>query len=121
MLAGDTLRSAADLSLPMVGVTLASRAGYFQQKIDGMGRQIELPEMWDPALHARQAAAKVAVQIERRRVWVGAWVYRIEGLTGGCIPAQLIELSGQLQQWGEMEAAVRLAKLADWSPEPIEA
>ncbi len=91
VLAGDTLRSAADLSLPMVGVTLASRAGYFQQKIDGMGRQIELPEMWDPALHARQAAAKVAVQIERRRVWVGAWVYRIEGLTGGCIPVLLLD------------------------------
>lgn len=91
VLAGDTLRSAADLALPMVGVTLASRAGYFQQKIDGMGRQIELPDMWDPAEYAQPAAAKVAVQIERRRVWVGAWIYRIEGLSGGCVPVVLLD------------------------------
>ncbi len=91
VLAGDTLRSAADLALPMVGVTLASRAGYFLQKIDSLGRQIELPQMWDPAVHASPAAAKVAVQIERRRVWVGAWVYRIEGLAGDCIPVLLLD------------------------------
>lgn len=91
VLAGDTLRSAADLAVPMVGVTLASRAGYFQQKIDSLGRQIELPQMWDPALYAKPAAAKVAVQIERRRVWVGAWVYRIEGLAGACIPVLLLD------------------------------
>jgi starch phosphorylase len=91
VLAGDTLRSAADLALPMVGVTLASRAGYFQQRVDSLGRQIELPQMWDPAVHAKQAAAKVAVQIERRRVWVGAWLYRIEGLTGACIPVLLLD------------------------------
>jgi glycogen phosphorylase len=91
VLAGDTLRSAADLALPMVGVTLASRAGYFEQRIDSLGRQIELPQMWDPASRALPAAAKVAVQIERRRVWVGAWIYRIEGFAGGCIPVLLLD------------------------------
>jgi starch phosphorylase len=91
VLAGDTLRSAADLALPMVGVTLASRAGYFQQKIDGLGRQIELPDMWNPAEHTQPAAAKVVVEIERRRVWVGAWVYRVQGLSGGCVPVLLLD------------------------------
>ena len=91
VLAGETLRSAADLALPMVGVTLASRAGYFQQRVDSLGRQIELPQMWDPAVHAKQAAAKVAVQIEGRRVWVGAWIYRIEGLAGTCVPVLLLD------------------------------
>lgn len=91
VLAGDTLRSAADLALPMVGVTLASRAGYFQQKIDSLGRQIELPQMWDPALHAQLAAAKVAVRIERRRVWVGSWVYLIKGLAGASVPILLLD------------------------------
>ena len=43
VLAGDTLRTAADLSLPLVGVTLISRAGYFRQQIDSAGRQLELP------------------------------------------------------------------------------
>ena len=91
VLAGDTLRSAADLALPMVGVTLASRAGYFEQKIDALGRQIELPQMWDPSAHAEPACAKVAVQIERRTVWVGAWLYRIKGLGGALVPVILLD------------------------------
>jgi len=41
MLAGDTMRSAADLDLPMVAVSLASHAGYFRQEIDAQGRQME--------------------------------------------------------------------------------
>lgn len=31
ILAGDTLRAAADLGLPMIGVTLLHRKGYFRQ------------------------------------------------------------------------------------------
>lgn len=91
VLAGDTLRSAADLSLPMVGVTLASRAGYFEQKIDGLGRQLELPQMWEPADFSQPAPAKVAVQIEHRTVWVGAWLYRVNGLFGAQVPVLLLD------------------------------
>lgn len=91
VLAGDTLRSAADLDLPMVGVTLASRAGYFQQKIDGLGRQIELPEMWDPSVQTEPGCAKVSVQIEGRTVWVGAWLYRIIGQGGAQVPVILLD------------------------------
>ncbi|MBU3737122.1 MAG: alpha-glucan family phosphorylase [Methylobacterium sp.] len=79
VLAGDTLRSAADLAFPMVGVTLASRAGYFQQQIDAEGRQTESPQWWDPSAHARPVSGKVAVRIERRTVWVGAWLFCIDG------------------------------------------
>ena len=91
VLAGDTLRSAADLALPMVGITLASRAGYFEQKIDSLGRQIELPQMWEPAEHAKPALAKVAVSIEHRTVWVGAWVYCIKGFSGVLVPVLLLD------------------------------
>lgn len=91
VLAGDTLRSAADLALPMVGVTLASRAGYFEQKIDSLGRQIELPQIWNPADFAQPALAKIAVMIERRTVWVGAWIYRINGLAGAQVPVLLLD------------------------------
>ncbi|MCX7627549.1 MAG: alpha-glucan family phosphorylase [Methylophilaceae bacterium] len=91
VLAGDTLRSAADLSLPMVGVTLASRAGYFRQKIDSLGRQIEMPQMWEPAQYCTPAPAKVAVQIERRTVWVGAWHYCVEGSLGAKVPVLLLD------------------------------
>lgn len=91
VLAGDTLRSAADLGLPMIGVTLASRAGYFQQTIDDMGRQIELPQMWDPAQRCTPTPAKVAVRIENRTVWVGAWLYCVEGSLGTKVPVLLLD------------------------------
>ena len=48
VLAGDTLRSAADLGLPMVGVSLVHRKGYFFQRLDAEGRQLEEPVAWSP-------------------------------------------------------------------------
>ena len=40
ILAGDHCKTASDLRLPFVGVGLLYRRGYFQQRIDGHGRQI---------------------------------------------------------------------------------
>ena len=37
VLAGDTLKSCADLRVPVVGVTLLYRKGYFDQKFDEWG------------------------------------------------------------------------------------
>src|SRR5262245_58260404 len=61
VLAGDTLRSAADLNLPLVGVCLVSRAGYFHQDIDEQGVQSERAAIWDPARWTQALDAKVAV------------------------------------------------------------
>ncbi len=91
VLAGDTLRAAADLSLPLVGVTLVSRAGYFRQELDAEGRQIEHPALWDPARWAAPLDAKVAVWIEDRAVWVGGWLYVIESELGGRAPVILLD------------------------------
>src|SRR5256885_4241570 len=43
VLAGDTLRSAADLGVPMVGITLLHRKGYFEQHLDTAGAPKEQP------------------------------------------------------------------------------
>ena len=91
VLAGDTLRSSADLGLHMVGVTLVSRAGYFNQKIDAYGKQIELTQLWDPSAHAALLCTKISVKIEKRIVWVGAWLYRIVGLGGVEVPVILLD------------------------------
>ncbi|NGM88072.1 alpha-glucan family phosphorylase [Parapusillimonas sp. SGNA-6] len=90
VLAGDTMRSAADLDLPMVGVTLASRAGYFRQEIVD-GRQVEQPEFWNPERYAQSLRAKIAMQIDGREVWVGSWLYRVEGHLGGAVPVILLD------------------------------
>lgn len=91
VLAGDTLRSAADLSLPLVGVSLVSRAGYFHQVIDAQGRQGERPATWNPADWAAPLDARIAVRIEGRTVWLCAWLYVIESHMNGSAPVILLD------------------------------
>ncbi len=91
VLAGDTVRAAADLALPLVAVSLVSRAGYFRQEIDPQGRQTAHPAPWDPAAFARPVDAKIAVTIEDRLVWIGAWLYVLEGHMGGRQPVLLLD------------------------------
>jgi starch phosphorylase len=86
ILAGDTIKSAADLKLPLVAVTLLSRKGYFTQEIDAHGMQHEKPVVWDPARLMKHLPAKVKVQIEGRDVYIQAWMYKQESPTGGTIP-----------------------------------
>jgi len=91
ILAGDTVRSATDLELPMVAVSLVSRAGYFRQEIDVQGRQLEHPATWDPQRWAHPLDAKIAVTIDGRTVWIGAWLYVMEGSMGGRQPVLLLD------------------------------
>ena len=91
VLAGDTIRSAADLALPLVAVSLVSRRGNFRQEIDAQGRQIEHPAAWSPQDWAKPLDAKIAVTIEGRAVWIGAWLYVLEGHMGGRQPVLLLD------------------------------
>jgi starch phosphorylase len=90
VLAGDTMRTAADLRLPMVGVTLASRAGYLRQSIVD-GRQVEAHDWWQPDRWTRRLPVKVVVTIEGRDVWVRGWLYVVEGEMGGAVPIVLLD------------------------------
>lgn len=91
ILAGDTVRSAADLDLPMVAVSLVSHAGYFHQELDAQGRQTEHAATWEPARWAQPIDAKIAVRIDGRTVWIGAWLYVHEGHMGGRQPVLLLD------------------------------
>lgn len=91
VLAGDTLRSAADLKLPVVGVTLLHRKGYFRQHIDAQGNQTEGPVEWRPEEILREVPDRVAVSIEGRQVQVRAWRYTIRGVTGHEVPVLLLD------------------------------
>src|SRR4030067_2216652 len=91
VLAGDTLRSAADLNLPFVAVTLIYRKGYFYQKIDDKGHQIELPAEWDPSLLMTTSREKVTVILEGKPVYIQAWIYFVESVRGGNIPVIFLD------------------------------
>jgi len=91
VLAGDTVRSAADLELPMVFVTLASREGYLRQTIGPDGGQIDAPDPWNLAEHVTLLDAAVAVRIEERPVWILPWLYLHQCPHGGCTPVILLD------------------------------
>jgi len=91
VLAGDTLRAAADLELPLIGVTLISRDGFIRQQIDANGRQGELPDPWEPERWMTRLDAKIAVQVEGRRVWVQSWLYVLTGGGGSRIPVVMLD------------------------------
>jgi len=91
VLAGDTMRSAADLEIPMVAVTLVSRAGYFKQTLTADGHQAEQPEHWAPEKQCAPVDAKVALLLEGRRVWIQAWLYELRGHLNGVIPVLLLD------------------------------
>ena len=91
VLAGDTARSAADLELPLVIVTLISRTGYLLQKIDEYGNQVEQPDPWNPDDWAQPLRAKVAITIEQREVWIRPWLYILSGISGYEIPILLLD------------------------------
>ena len=91
ILAGDTIRSAADLEIPMAAVTLAHRQGYFRQQLDEHGNQSESYDEWSPADRLARIEAVVDLTIEGRRVRVGAWKHLCQGVTGHLIPVYLLD------------------------------
>ena len=91
ILAGDTLRSAADLGVPMVGVTLLHRKGYFRQHLDVQGNQWENPDVWKPEEILQPLEPQVAITIEGREVKVRAWRYNIPGLSGHQVPIYFLD------------------------------
>lgn len=91
VLAGDTIRSAADLNLPMIAVTLLCKKGYFTQDIDKTGWQVEYPTEWEPSRYMQLLPQKATVQIEGRDVVLQAWQYEVKSLTGGMVPVFFLD------------------------------
>jgi starch phosphorylase len=91
ILAGDTARSAADLELPIVFVSLLSRMGYVRQEIDLSGRQVTQLNPWQPDKWMHPVDAMIAVRIEDREVWIRPWLYRLTCPLGHCAPVLLLD------------------------------
>ncbi len=91
VLAGDTIRSAADLEIPMVAVTLLHRRGYFYQRLDEQGWQHEEPVAWPINDFCKPVDQRVAVEIEGRTVHVGAWQFQVRGESGSEVSVYLLD------------------------------
>lgn len=91
MLAGDTMRSAADLGLPLVAVTLVHRKGYFRQQIGPDGWQHEESAEWQPEQMLELLEPVASITVQDREVRVRAWRHRIVGVKGHTIPVLFLD------------------------------
>ena len=91
VLAGDTLRSAADSKISMTGVTLLSRKGYFKQRLDENGWQQEESVAWPVNDYLLPVDVQTEVELENRKVNVRAWRYDIVGCNDFVVPVYLLD------------------------------
>ena len=91
ILAGDTLKSCADLNVPIIGITLLSEHGYFYQKIDREGNQIELPINFNINDFLTLLPSKTSVAIEDRTVHIRIWNYLVKGVSGYIVPVFFLD------------------------------
>lgn len=91
VLAGDTVRAAADIKLPMVAVSLLYRSGYFTQRLAEDGSQTEEPVVWRVEDFLKEESARVTVPLENRRVELRSWRYDVKGVHGFVVPVYFLD------------------------------
>ena len=91
ILAGDTIKAAADLGIPLIAVTLLYRKGYFTQRLDSSGRQTEEATAWHPEDLLQAVPARIVVPIEGRPVAVRAWRRDVVGVGGHRVPVYFLD------------------------------
>jgi starch phosphorylase len=91
VLAGDTIRSAADLKVPMVAITLLYRHGYFRQGLDADGWQREEPDDWVAEDLLQEMPQRISVIIEERTVHLRSWRYEVKGIGGHTVPVYFLD------------------------------
>ena len=91
ILAGDTIRAAADMAIPMLAVSLIHRKGYFYQRLDETGWQTEDTVSWVPEDYLIALDPRVDMVIDGRKVTIRAWQYNICGSDGSEVPVILLD------------------------------
>ncbi|MFX1356755.1 MAG: alpha-glucan family phosphorylase, partial [Promethearchaeota archaeon] len=90
VLSGDTVRSAADLEIPMVAVCLCYSSGYFYQLFNETGEQKEKEVEWNFYYEFDKVEKPITLKIENKEVLVSAWLYRVIGQSGHILPVYLL-------------------------------
>jgi glycogen phosphorylase len=82
--AGDQLKTASDLGVPVVGIGLLYQQGYFRQEFDTHGDQQVLYPVNEPAqLPIRRVRSadgellRMALTLPRGKVWIRAWEVQV--------------------------------------------
>lgn len=91
VLAGDLLRSAANLKFLMVGLTLLNHRGYFKQILASDGEQIIKTDSDYDISKLKKLPIRVVVNIGQDLVKVGVWRYIIKGRDNFVIPVYFLD------------------------------
>ena len=91
VLAGDTIRAAADAGLPLVAVTLLHHKGYFHQRFDDRGMQVEEPVRWSVDDFVSELPTRIQLTLQGRAVSVRSWRREVSGIGGGVVPVYFLD------------------------------
>ena len=110
VLAGDHLKTAGDLGLPLVGVGLLYSGGYFTQRIDAEGRQQAIPAQFDPqaagvapVLDAMRREIRIPIPLAGAAVHARLWRKEV-----GPIPLLMLDTNIEENAPEEREITARL-------------
>ncbi len=93
VLAGDHLKASADLGVPLVGVGLFYRGGYFRQGVDRRGRQTESYNALDPeALGLQREPVEVEVELDGETMAAAVWRYDVQTISETTVPLYLLDV-----------------------------
>ncbi|KKW37305.1 MAG: Glycogen phosphorylase, partial [Candidatus Peribacteria bacterium GW2011_GWB1_54_5] len=102
MLAGDIMRSCADMGLNAACITMCWQHGYMKQKIYPDGSQSYADRQWNPADFMKRVDETITVTVEGRDVKVGAWMYELEGMEK-TVPVFFLDTNIEGNQPGDRE------------------
>ena len=91
VLAGDHIKAAADAEIPMIGITLLYKEGYFKQRVDENGKQTETYPRFDFDSVLKKIPEKFCLRLRERDVWVEAYQFTYKSDTKHKIPIYFLD------------------------------
>jgi starch phosphorylase len=91
VLAGDHVKSAADASIDLVGVSLLYRQGYGRQHLDPSGNQTETYPEIDPNDHLQDTGVDITLPLDGTDLHAKVWSTELDGATGGSVTVYFLD------------------------------
>lgn len=91
VLAGDHVKSAADVGLPLVGMSLLYREGYGRQHLDDQGIQSETYAPIDPNDHLTNTGQTIQLPLDGSTLYASIWKASVVGVDGHAVPVYFLD------------------------------
>lgn len=100
ILAGDILRSCADMKIPAVGMTLVYKGESFIQKFHTDGTQSYSEIEWRKSDQFTKMPQRISIKVNGQNITIGCWRFDIVGYSGFVVPVYLLDTDYYINdQW----------------------